>query len=215
MLRCLSPFWDLLSIKAPLYLRLSLLQAQPSENLYRLTFGYGSTIKHMAAALPVHQLFDEEKFLQALQGFAVPDGEDKGTKWKTYATWQANIIMSTKNPNSNWDEAVTSQISTVILKQGVESVVPVMHMSSCEVNAGTYSWGRASHITVVLPLLGCKEWIIQAEVWQTQLETNKTILLAHLVWGGQKKPTTSYLFGFWKICSYLFFCWKCHFGGVI
>lgn len=153
------------------------------------------------------------EFLQALQGFAVPDGEDKGTKWKTYATWQANIIMSTKNPNSNWDEAVTSQISTVILKQGVESVVPVMHMSSCEVNAGTYSWGRASHITVVLPLLGCKEWI-QAEDWQTQLETNKTSCWR--IWfGGTKKAHNFLPFWYMKICSYLFFCWKCHFGGVI
>lgn len=144
------------------------------------------------------------EFLQALQGFAVPDGEDKGTKWKTYATWQANIIMSTKNPNSNWDEAVTSQISTVTLKQGVESVVPVMHMSSCEVNAGTYSWGRASHITVVLPLLGCKEWIIQAEDWQTQLETNKTSCWR--IWfGGTQKPTTSYLFGIWKYAAICFF----------
>ena len=26
-----------------------------------------------------------ESDCQALQGFAVPDGEDKGTKWKTYA----------------------------------------------------------------------------------------------------------------------------------
>lgn len=115
MLRCLSPFWDLLSIKAPLYLRLSLLQAQPSENFYRLTFGYVSTIKHMAAALP--QLFDEEKFLQALQGFAVPDGEDKGTKWKTYATWQVNINQNVnKKSQLYWDEAVTSQISNKALK---------------------------------------------------------------------------------------------------
>lgn len=34
------------------------------------------------------------EFLQALQGFAVPDGEDKGTKWKTYATWQVDIIQN-------------------------------------------------------------------------------------------------------------------------
>jgi hypothetical protein len=32
-------------------------------------------------------------FGQALQGFAVPDGEDKGTKWKTYAALQ-NISWS-------------------------------------------------------------------------------------------------------------------------
>ncbi|CAL1170699.1 unnamed protein product [Cladocopium goreaui] len=49
------------------------------------------------------RFFEQLSLLQALQGFAVPDGEDKGTKWKTY------------------------------------------------VNAGAYSWGRASHITVVLP----------------------------------------------------------------
>mmetsp|Transcript_69534 Transcript_69534/g.122972 ORF Transcript_69534/g.122972 Transcript_69534/m.122972 type:complete len:463 (-) Transcript_69534:115-1503(-) len=49
------------------------------------------------------RFFEQLALLQALQGFAVPDGEDKQTKWKTY------------------------------------------------VNAGTYSWGRAAHITVVLP----------------------------------------------------------------
>jgi len=49
------------------------------------------------------RFFEQLALLQALQGFAVPDGEDKGTKWKTY------------------------------------------------VNHGTYSWGRAAHITVVLP----------------------------------------------------------------
>jgi len=49
------------------------------------------------------RFFEQLSLLQALQGFAVPDGEDKQTKWKTY------------------------------------------------VNAGTYSWGRAAHITVVLP----------------------------------------------------------------
>lgn len=63
-----------------------------------------------------------------------------------------------------------------------------MHMSSCEVNAGTYSWGRASHITVVLPLLGCKEWIIQAEDWQTPLETNKTSCWRIWFWGDKKSP---------------------------
>lgn len=49
------------------------------------------------------RLFEQLALLQALQGFAVPDGEDKQNKWKTY------------------------------------------------VNLGKYSWGRASHITVVLP----------------------------------------------------------------
>lgn len=49
------------------------------------------------------RLFEQLSLLQALQGFAVPDGEDTGTKWKTY------------------------------------------------VDRGKYSWGRASHITVVLP----------------------------------------------------------------
>lgn len=49
------------------------------------------------------RLFEQLALLQALQGFAVPDGSDKGTKWKTY------------------------------------------------VDQGKYSWGRASHITVVLP----------------------------------------------------------------
>jgi hypothetical protein len=48
-------------------------------------------------------LFEQLALLQALQGFAVPDGEDMGSKWKTY------------------------------------------------VDRGKYSWGRASHITVVLP----------------------------------------------------------------
>eukprot|EP00439_Symbiodinium_sp_Y106_P037156 s2197_g4.t1 len=57
-------------------------------------------------------------FDTALQGFAVPDGEDKGTKWKTY------------------------------------------------VNAGAYSWGRASQITVVIPwyrpcqMLGSEDKVI-------------------------------------------------------
>lgn len=49
------------------------------------------------------RLFEQLALLQALQGFAVPDGEDKGTKWKTY------------------------------------------------VNQGKYAWGRAAHITVVVP----------------------------------------------------------------
>jgi len=49
------------------------------------------------------RLFEQLALLQALQGFAVPDGEDKTTKWKTY------------------------------------------------VDAGKYSWGRASQITVVIP----------------------------------------------------------------
>eukprot|EP00933_Yihiella_yeosuensis_P050458 TRINITY_DN48243_c0_g1_i1.p1 TRINITY_DN48243_c0_g1~~TRINITY_DN48243_c0_g1_i1.p1 ORF type:complete len:465 (-),score=87.57 TRINITY_DN48243_c0_g1_i1:125-1519(-) len=49
------------------------------------------------------RLFEQLALLQALQGFAVPDGEDTASKWKTY------------------------------------------------VHAGTYAWGRASHITVVLP----------------------------------------------------------------
>jgi len=49
------------------------------------------------------RLFEQLALLQALQGFAVPDGDDKGSKWKTY------------------------------------------------VDQGKYSWGRASHITVVLP----------------------------------------------------------------
>jgi hypothetical protein len=49
------------------------------------------------------RLFEQLSILQALQGFAVPDSEDKNTKWKTY------------------------------------------------VGHGKYSWGRASHITVVLP----------------------------------------------------------------
>ncbi|CAE7405219.1 unnamed protein product [Symbiodinium pilosum] len=49
------------------------------------------------------RFFEQLSLLQALQGFAVPDGEDKQTKWKTY------------------------------------------------VNAGAYSWGRASQITVVIP----------------------------------------------------------------
>mmetsp|Transcript_10252 Transcript_10252/g.30854 ORF Transcript_10252/g.30854 Transcript_10252/m.30854 type:complete len:462 (-) Transcript_10252:63-1448(-) len=49
------------------------------------------------------RLFEQLSLLQALQGFAVPDSEDKDTKWKTY------------------------------------------------VDQGKYSWGRASHITVVLP----------------------------------------------------------------
>lgn len=49
------------------------------------------------------RLFEQLSLLQALQGFAVPDGEDKSTKWKTYT------------------------------------------------QAGKYSWGRASKVTVVLP----------------------------------------------------------------
>eukprot|EP00930_Biecheleria_cincta_P022596 TRINITY_DN16493_c0_g1_i1.p1 TRINITY_DN16493_c0_g1~~TRINITY_DN16493_c0_g1_i1.p1 ORF type:complete len:499 (-),score=90.28 TRINITY_DN16493_c0_g1_i1:68-1471(-) len=49
------------------------------------------------------RFFEQLALLQALQGFAVPDGEDKTTKWKTY------------------------------------------------VHHGKYSWGRAAHITVVLP----------------------------------------------------------------
>mmetsp|Transcript_125389 Transcript_125389/g.325688 ORF Transcript_125389/g.325688 Transcript_125389/m.325688 type:complete len:486 (-) Transcript_125389:131-1588(-) len=49
------------------------------------------------------KLFEQLSLLQALQGFAVPDGGDKESKWKTY------------------------------------------------VDQGKYSWGRASHITVVLP----------------------------------------------------------------
>merc|ERR1719188_2667052 len=49
------------------------------------------------------RLLEQLSLLQALQGFAVPDGEDRGSKWKTY------------------------------------------------VDQGKYSWGRASHVTVVLP----------------------------------------------------------------
>lgn len=49
------------------------------------------------------RIIEQLSLLQALQGFAVPDGEDHGAKWKTY------------------------------------------------VDRGKYSWGRASHITVVLP----------------------------------------------------------------
>jgi len=49
------------------------------------------------------RLFEQLALLQALQGFAVPDGQDKASKWKTY------------------------------------------------VDQGKYSWGRASHVTVVLP----------------------------------------------------------------
>lgn len=49
------------------------------------------------------RLFEQLSILQALQGFAVPHGSDKSTKWKTY------------------------------------------------VAGGTYDWGRAAHITVVLP----------------------------------------------------------------
>lgn len=49
------------------------------------------------------KLLEQLSLLQALQGFAVPDGADKASKWKTY------------------------------------------------VGSGKYSWGRASHITVVLP----------------------------------------------------------------
>jgi len=49
------------------------------------------------------KLFEQLALLQALQGFAVPDGSDQTSKWKTY------------------------------------------------VEAGKYSWGRAAHITVVLP----------------------------------------------------------------
>lgn len=48
-------------------------------------------------------LFEQLCLLQSLQGFAIPDPEDKGSKWKTYTA------------------------------------------------RGKYSWGRASHITVVLP----------------------------------------------------------------
>merc|ERR1719420_2134083 len=49
------------------------------------------------------RLFEQLALLQALQGFAVPDGDDKKNKWKTY------------------------------------------------VESGSYSWGRASHVTVVIP----------------------------------------------------------------
>eukprot|EP00746_Dinoflagellata_sp_MGD_P010248 gnl/MRDRNA2_/MRDRNA2_121095_c0_seq1.p1 gnl/MRDRNA2_/MRDRNA2_121095_c0~~gnl/MRDRNA2_/MRDRNA2_121095_c0_seq1.p1 ORF type:complete len:471 (+),score=87.72 gnl/MRDRNA2_/MRDRNA2_121095_c0_seq1:96-1508(+) len=49
------------------------------------------------------RLFEQLALLQALQGFAVPDGEDKKNKWKTY------------------------------------------------VESGSYSWGRASHVTVIIP----------------------------------------------------------------
>lgn len=49
------------------------------------------------------RLFEQLSLLQALQGFAVPDGDDGTSKWKTY------------------------------------------------VDRGKYSWGRAAHITVVLP----------------------------------------------------------------
>lgn len=49
------------------------------------------------------RFFEQLSLLQALQGFAVPDSEDKTSKWKNY------------------------------------------------VNQGKYSWGRASHITVLLP----------------------------------------------------------------
>jgi len=49
------------------------------------------------------RLFEQLALLQALQGFAVPDGEDRSTKWKSYAL------------------------------------------------AGKYAWGRASHVTIVLP----------------------------------------------------------------
>mmetsp|Transcript_54391 Transcript_54391/g.100480 ORF Transcript_54391/g.100480 Transcript_54391/m.100480 type:complete len:466 (+) Transcript_54391:62-1459(+) len=48
-------------------------------------------------------LFEQLSLLQAFQGFAIPDPEDKSTKWKTYSA------------------------------------------------RGKYTWGRASHITVVLP----------------------------------------------------------------
>jgi len=48
-------------------------------------------------------LFEQLSLLQAFQGFAIPDPEDKHTKWKTYSA------------------------------------------------RGKYTWGRASHITVVLP----------------------------------------------------------------
>eukprot|EP00931_Biecheleriopsis_adriatica_P078708 TRINITY_DN52127_c0_g1_i1.p1 TRINITY_DN52127_c0_g1~~TRINITY_DN52127_c0_g1_i1.p1 ORF type:complete len:484 (-),score=86.91 TRINITY_DN52127_c0_g1_i1:63-1445(-) len=49
------------------------------------------------------RFFEQLSLIQALQGFAVPDGEDKASKWKTY------------------------------------------------MNAGSYAWGRASQITVVVP----------------------------------------------------------------
>lgn len=49
------------------------------------------------------RLFEQLALLQALQGFAVPDGENKKDKWKTY------------------------------------------------VESGGYSWGRASHVTVIVP----------------------------------------------------------------
>jgi len=63
----------------------------------------GRNIVFLFDTVDQSRLFEQLALLQALQGFAVPDGEDKSTKWKSYAM------------------------------------------------AGTYAWGRASHVTVVLP----------------------------------------------------------------
>jgi phosphoribosylpyrophosphate synthetase len=70
------------------------------------------------------RFFEQLALLQALQGFPVPDSQDKGTKWKTY------------------------------------------------VDSGTYSWGRAASITVVLP------WYRPCQMertsrWQLNTESGK------------------------------------------
>ena len=88
-------------------------------------------IKHMAVALPLHQLFDHV---------------EKSNLRSFFRPYKALLyqMVRTKAPSGRPMRLVvdgTSQISTVAA-------------ASCEVNAGTYSWGRASHITVVLPLLG-------------------------------------------------------------
>lgn len=63
----------------------------------------GRRIVFLFDTIDQSSFFEQLTLLQALQGFAVPDGDDKASKWKTY------------------------------------------------VDSGKYSWGRASHITVVLP----------------------------------------------------------------
>lgn len=63
----------------------------------------GRKIVFLFDTVDQNRLFEQLALLQALQGFAIPAGDDKTTKWKTY------------------------------------------------VDQGKYSWGRASHITVVLP----------------------------------------------------------------
>ena len=49
---------------------------------------FGACARHHSAQFgESHERIAQQKSLlvQALQGFAVPDGEDKQTKWKTYA----------------------------------------------------------------------------------------------------------------------------------